>query len=68
MPPRKNICADCGSDIVLFEHECWCAFYKAEPALLVDPTECTVCGMKLVSVGVDNQLICPVHSTRGVPV
>ncbi len=28
---------------------------------------CIICGRKLVREGVNNALVCPIHSTRGVP-
>lgn len=76
MPPRQNICPECLIDFVLFPHEQDCSVGQAEIDLQLKedyerrhpPGMCRVCGMKLVPIGVDNRLICPVHSTRGVAV
>jgi len=75
MPPRDHVCAECGADIVLFEHEQECSFrpdsdhdlWVAEPE--PDTRYCRICKEELTNIGSPPGVwVCKIHSTRGAPV
>lgn len=76
MLPPQNICPECLVDFYLFPHEMNCTIgmrdidrlLKADYERRHPPGVCRICGKKLTTIGVDRKVICPVHSTRGVPV